>query len=98
MNIIMDEEWFSNNIITKLNQKEEITLDLIEVILLSFMHEKKPFYDVNDLNKLYIILLENTIFPLNINNCLLVAIKYYIKKYGICTLCDKNNNVILYYK
>ena len=54
--------------------------------------------DINDLKKLYAILLENTIFPLNINNCLLVAIKYYIKKYGICTLCDKNNNVILYYK
>lgn len=98
MSIIMDEEWFLNNIITKLNQKEEITLDLVEVILLSFMHEKKPFYDINGLKKLYAILLENTIFPLNINNCLLVAIKYYIKKYGICTLCDKNNNIILYYK
>ena len=98
MSIIMDEKWFLNNIVTKLNQKEKITLDLIEVILLSFMHEKKPFYDINSLKKLYAILLENTIFPLNINNCLLVAIKYYIKKYGICTLCDKNNNVILYYK
>lgn len=49
MNIIMDEEWFLNNIITKLNQKEKITLDLVEVILLSFMYEKKPFYDINDL-------------------------------------------------
>ena len=98
MNIIMDEKWFLNNIITKLNQKEEITLDLVEVILLSFMHEKKPFYDINDLKQLYAILLENTIFPLNIKNCLLIAIKYYIKKYGICTLCDKNNNAILYYK
>lgn len=98
MNIIMDEEWFLNNIVTKLNQNGEITLDLVEIILLSFMHEKKPFYSINDLKKLYAILLENTIFPLNINNCLLVAIKYYIKKYGICTLCDKNNNIILYYK
>lgn len=92
----MDEKWFLNNIITKLNRKEEIALDLVEVVLLQFMHEKKPFYDINGLKQLYMILLENNIFPLN--KCLLIAIKYYIQKYGICTLYDKNNNVILYYK
>lgn len=95
MTIIMDKETFFNNFLIKINKKEAISERATNALLIEYIEEVKPTYNKQFINGLLHCCHTNPFITLE--QCISVAVQHFVNKFHICSLKDKNNNLLFFY-